>query len=300
MVSSKSRSRQPFFSIVIPTLNEEKYIPLLLKDLTQQSYSDFEVVVSDGRSEDGTQRQVARFTNNLSIQFISNDVRNVAVQRNKGAHVSRGRWVLFMDADDRVAQYFLEGIHYQLLKVSKCDVCTCLIEADSPSRYAQLTASGINAATVIQEKAGTYFCLGAFIGVRKSVTAKIKFESKYSVGEDSEFVRAAARAGYRFVVFKDPTYTFSFRRLRKEGVLKMTAINAKVMLKSLGSQSLIDSHSGYVMMGGSYYTLDSQKKVTPKLITVKKITKQQLRRVKPFITELMKSIHSFPSLTNQK
>jgi len=45
---------KPFFSIVIPTLNEEKYLPNLLNDLTKQKEKDFEIIVVDGKSEDRT------------------------------------------------------------------------------------------------------------------------------------------------------------------------------------------------------------------------------------------------------
>ena len=44
-------TKKPFFSIIIPALNEEKYLPLLLSDLAKQTMRDFEVVVVDGKSE---------------------------------------------------------------------------------------------------------------------------------------------------------------------------------------------------------------------------------------------------------
>jgi len=41
-------------SIVIPTLNEEKYLPRLIASLKKQNFSDYEIIVSDGMSNDGT------------------------------------------------------------------------------------------------------------------------------------------------------------------------------------------------------------------------------------------------------
>ena len=46
--------KKPFFSIIIPTLNEEKYLPHLLADLAKQTFQDFEVIVIDGQSTDQT------------------------------------------------------------------------------------------------------------------------------------------------------------------------------------------------------------------------------------------------------
>jgi glycosyltransferase involved in cell wall biosynthesis len=45
---------QPFFSIVVPTLNEELFLPYLLKDLQNQKEKNFEVIVVDSYSEDKT------------------------------------------------------------------------------------------------------------------------------------------------------------------------------------------------------------------------------------------------------
>ena len=43
-----------FFSIIIPALNEAKYLPHLLDDLSDQTFQDFEVIIVDGNSNDQT------------------------------------------------------------------------------------------------------------------------------------------------------------------------------------------------------------------------------------------------------
>jgi glycosyltransferase involved in cell wall biosynthesis len=44
--------QSPFISIIIPTLNEEKYLPKLLTDFKKQKNKNFEIVIVDGHSED--------------------------------------------------------------------------------------------------------------------------------------------------------------------------------------------------------------------------------------------------------
>ena len=46
--------KSPYFTIVIPTLNEEELLPLLLDDLSHQTYKNFEIYVVDGKSSDRT------------------------------------------------------------------------------------------------------------------------------------------------------------------------------------------------------------------------------------------------------
>ena len=51
-------------SIIIPTLNEEKYLPRLLESIKNQNFSDYEIIVSDGGSSDST-KQIALDNNCL-------------------------------------------------------------------------------------------------------------------------------------------------------------------------------------------------------------------------------------------
>ncbi|KKT87511.1 MAG: Cell wall biogenesis glycosyltransferase, partial [Candidatus Collierbacteria bacterium GW2011_GWD2_45_10] len=94
-------TRKPFFSVIIPALNEEKYLPLLLADLAKQTTRDFEVIIIDGNSKDKTVAKAKLFKNKLPLlTILSSPVRNVSVQRNQGATKATGRYLLFNDADN--------------------------------------------------------------------------------------------------------------------------------------------------------------------------------------------------------
>jgi len=56
------------FSICIPTLNEEKYLPLLLNCLLNQDYKNFEVIISDGGSTDKTIEVAKKYQNYLDLK----------------------------------------------------------------------------------------------------------------------------------------------------------------------------------------------------------------------------------------
>ena len=53
--------QSPLFSIVIPCLNEEKYLPNLLRELTLQTFDKFEVIVVDAKSSDKTVTKAEKF-----------------------------------------------------------------------------------------------------------------------------------------------------------------------------------------------------------------------------------------------
>ncbi|MBI2647452.1 glycosyltransferase [Candidatus Woesearchaeota archaeon] len=80
-------------SIIIPTWNEEKYLPKLLECIKKQTYKDYEIIVADANSKDKT-REVAKKYN---CRIVKGGV--PAVGRNNGAKVAKGDILLFLDAD---------------------------------------------------------------------------------------------------------------------------------------------------------------------------------------------------------
>src|SRR5918992_6153110 len=91
-------------SIVIPTLNEENYVGSLLSDIARQTRMADEVIVVDGKSQDATTSVVERFPDvDLLIGAPS-----VANQRNLGGRKASGDILVFLDADVRLPETFLE------------------------------------------------------------------------------------------------------------------------------------------------------------------------------------------------
>ncbi|MCL5430631.1 MAG: glycosyltransferase [Candidatus Marsarchaeota archaeon] len=82
-------------SVIIPTLNEEKYLATPLKALKKQSFKDFEVIVADGGSKDRTRQIAKRFDSKL----IYVKKRGISSGRNAGARIAKGKILVFLDAD---------------------------------------------------------------------------------------------------------------------------------------------------------------------------------------------------------
>lgn len=94
-------------SVVVPALNEEKYLPGCLESLANQCYdSEYEVIVVDGGSVDGTVEIAKHFTDRI----IANARRPVGAARNEGAKVADGEIVAFIDADTIASRHWLTAI----------------------------------------------------------------------------------------------------------------------------------------------------------------------------------------------
>jgi GT2 family glycosyltransferase len=84
-------------SIVIPTFNRKKDLLECIESLYRSDYGDYEIVIVDNASEDGTSEAVAGMPR---VRLIAEKLRHgMSVGRNIGAMNSRGRYVLFLDDD---------------------------------------------------------------------------------------------------------------------------------------------------------------------------------------------------------
>ena len=91
-----------FFSLIVPNLNEEQYLPLFLSSLANQSFKDFETVIIDGDSSDHSYKIILDFIashRSMSFCLLSNPVRNIGYIRNFGGSFAKGK-VLFHTSSD--------------------------------------------------------------------------------------------------------------------------------------------------------------------------------------------------------
>jgi glycosyltransferase involved in cell wall biosynthesis len=258
------KSSNLVFSIVIPTLNEEKYLPLLLRDLSKQSFSQFEVIVVDGSSEDKTVAKATLFEKRFPLTIIKTTKRNVSHQRNLGADKAKAPWVVFMDADNRLPVYFLTGLQYQVLKHPKVDCFTTWTHIKSTSQVQKMIERGINYGLTLGMNMGKPQALGALIGCRREVLKKVRFDEQQTIFEDSKFIEELQTGGYSFTVFREPQFWYSTRRLKKEGNLRTISIFLNNQTRYIlgGDFSEPFSNKNYPMLGGGYYTEKKHTNVT--------------------------------------
>lgn len=96
-------------SIIVPTLNEEKYIEYLLKSLERQTFSNFEVVFVDGGSKDKTLQKVGKYK--LDTKTVTLDGAGEFYSRDFGASLAKGSILLFTCADIIFPRDLLERVY---------------------------------------------------------------------------------------------------------------------------------------------------------------------------------------------
>ncbi len=94
-------------SVIIPTYNEAHYIGKTLCSLKQQKYNDFEVILADSMSTDGT-AEVAKFVYK-GIKVCEDHGRGAPRAYNKAARMAKGKLLLFIDADTSISKGLLQA-----------------------------------------------------------------------------------------------------------------------------------------------------------------------------------------------
>lgn len=103
----------PFFSIIIPAYNAEKYIFECIDSLKSQTMQDFEIVIVDDGSKDNTLNVCYEYANkypSMKIKIVHQSNQRQIAARMNGVNHSCGEYCLFVDADDKLVETALEEI----------------------------------------------------------------------------------------------------------------------------------------------------------------------------------------------
>lgn len=92
----------PKVSVIIPAHNRKGFIENAVKSVLAQTYQDFEIVVVDDASTDGTRQLVTQLARDDSRIHFQHHQSNLGAQaaRNTGIRASQGEWITFLDSDD--------------------------------------------------------------------------------------------------------------------------------------------------------------------------------------------------------
>lgn len=197
-------------SIVIPTYNEEEYLPRLLASIRSQDDHDYEIIVADARSTDRTREVAAAF----GARVVEGGMPGPG--RNRGAEAARGDLLLFLDADVILPHTEWLGRMLAQFRRRKLDAATCLIKPLS-HRLVDLVSHGVfNAHMLVTERIKAHapgFCIFATKKIHERIGG---FDETIRLAEDHDYVERASQFG-RFRVLLGNRIRVSVRRFERDG-----------------------------------------------------------------------------------
>lgn len=100
----------PFFSVIIPVYNKEKYVQAAVKSVLNQTFTDFELIIVNDCSTDNSRKEVSKIISE-QIKIIEHlENKGLSASRNTGIKNATGNFITFLDADDEWKPDFLATI----------------------------------------------------------------------------------------------------------------------------------------------------------------------------------------------
>jgi len=113
-------------SVIIPTYNCAQYINRAIDSVLDQTFKDVEIIVVDDGSTDDTYEKIRRWVGSNRIRYLYQSNRGCGAARNYGISNSGGKYIAFLDADDK----WLPGMLSRCLAVIEKDRCD-LVSTDN-------------------------------------------------------------------------------------------------------------------------------------------------------------------------
>ena len=196
-------------SIIVPTLNEEKELPLLLESIKKQNFSDLEIIVADADSKDRT----VEIAKNFGCKITKGGL--PAKGRNNGTKIAKGDLLLFLDADAVLPKNFFEKslkeFEQRTLKIGTF----CLLLGQKNKFLFFLSNLFYNWPIIILENFLPHAAMGILI--KKEFFEKLNgFDESIKIAEDHDLARRAKKIG-KYGILKSTKIFVSERRFKKDG-----------------------------------------------------------------------------------
>ncbi len=191
---SYSEKTSPIISVVLPVYNGEKYLAEAIDSILAQTFTDFELIVINDGSTDGTLAILQSYQSmDVRIRLVSRENKGIVATLNEGIDLARGEWLARMDADDiSFPQRFERQL--QWLSETDADICGSWIklfglsdqriikypQTDAEIKVALLFMSALAQPTVMMKTA---------------LAKQLYYESAWENGEDYDLWERAVRTG---------------------------------------------------------------------------------------------------------
>lgn len=112
-------------SIIIPVYNSEEYIEQCIESLINQTYEEIEIIIVNDGSTDNSERIIEKYkVKDNRIVYFPQKNSGPSVARNQGISIASGKYILFVDSDDKVESSYVELL-VDAMELSSSDLVCC-------------------------------------------------------------------------------------------------------------------------------------------------------------------------------
>ena len=233
-------------SIIIPTFNEEEYLPKLLESIQKQTFNDYEVIIADSNSQDKTVEIATKY----NCKIVKGGL--PAVGRNNGAKVAQGDFLVFLDSDLILTENYLENTVKEF-EDKNIDIGISQMIPITDKLIYKIAHSFCNYFLILIEKIKPHGagCYGIITKRSKHIEAN-GFDESLDFGEDTDYIERIGKKS-KFKVLRNVKLYVSTRRLEEEGLW--------YLIKTYGKSTLNDFRGKRTSASELNYSFDHERKL---------------------------------------
>lgn len=239
----------PFFSVIIPVYNKEKFVEKTLKSVLAQTFTDFEIVIVNDGSTDKSETIIFD-TKDERIRYFPKSNEGVSIARNFGIEKAFADYICFLDADDYWHPDFLQTLHAYIQKLpdEKVFAMAYEIETDKnvfPAQYS-IPKTGdfeiVNYFEASKEASVLWTSSAAF---HKDVFTKVgNFDPKIKSGQDIDlWIRIGLVYPVVFIPKIQSRYVYDFESLSRNSKY----LNRKIDFSKFSSEEKTNKSLKYFL-----------------------------------------------------
>lgn len=223
----------PFFSVIIPLYNKEKFVENAVNSILQQTFSDFEIIIVEDCSIDKSLEVVSKIQSE-KIKIIYHDKnKGLSAARNTGIKNSNAKYITFLDADDNWKPNYLAKINSLIQQFPEAKLWATNYEELYPNNLILLPKNNsayLGNDVIIPDffqisLAQPLYC-SCSLCVEKSVFEKVGlYDEKITFGEDIDF-NIRANSSYKLAYSKEALVTYT---MFSENQITNTSLKNKVI-----------------------------------------------------------------------
>jgi glycosyltransferase involved in cell wall biosynthesis len=221
-------SKKPDISIVIPTLNEEKYLEEALLSLRSQfTPHKYEIIVADGYSSDGTIRIAKKYADKLVFE----KKRTISAGRQAGANEARGKVIVSAGADMYVDPHWLDILTRPIFEGTHVASIGAVVPKDGNQIENIFSHGVLKPLGSLLSKMDTHFVAADNMAIDAGVFRLAGgFNPDLVTGEDTDLIRRVKAHGKVAYIGNAHAYV-SMRRVREWGYFKYLTFHTTNFLK---------------------------------------------------------------------
>lgn len=211
-----------FFSIVTVVWNNVSTIERTIKSVLDQKFTNFEYIIVDGESNDGTLGVIRKYQNDSRLKLISEKDSGIYDAMNKGIMIAKGNFIHLLNSDDFYSSDKILSIYYEHIKKNKID--------NSSIVYAKMNLFHNNNFLKVMKPSKSYLNKNMRMNhptwfVPKSIYKRIgNYNTKYKIAADFDFALRCLKNNCKFSKIDFPTINFALGGLSE--ISKITVLES--------------------------------------------------------------------------